>query len=61
MSKFYREDKDVLLVYNEWRVETSYSSKTFAQLLLLIAYLLTVALICVVYKFTKITVSTVLM
>ena len=39
-------------------METSYSSKTFAQLLLLIAYLLTVAL---VYKFTKITVSTVLM
>ena len=32
-----------------------------AQLLLLIAYLLTVALICVVYKFTKITLSTVLM
>ena len=42
-------------------MEISYSSKTFAQLLLLIAYLLTVALICVVYKFTKITVSTVLM
>lgn len=38
MSKFYREDKDVLLVYNKWRVETSDSSKTFAQLLLLIAY-----------------------
>lgn len=41
-----------------WRFD---SSKTFAQLLLLIAYLLTVALICVVYKFTRITVSTVLM
>ena len=43
-----------------WRPD---SSKTFAQLLLPYAYLLTVALICVVYKFTKITVpvSTVLM
>ena len=55
MSKFYNEDKDVLLV-NEERVESSDSSKTFAQLLLLIAYLLTVALICLVFKFTKITV-----
>lgn len=46
MSKFYREDKDVLLVYNKWRVETSDSSKTFAQLLLLIAYLLTCTVLC---------------